>query len=425
MSIRAIRAERIRHAFGTVSAVSWLILLVHPVGATAQALSSSVTGAVKAHYFHSTKDLDDRSDLVGAGVWLKGSVRPGDDTVLKLEARGGNASPGRAGYGYADLIEAYVAHHRENWDFRLGKQVIAWGRADGINPTDVISPRDYTVLLPFDGDQRVGSWAAMATCDVSPTLAMSTVLRLSFEPSTIPLHRRAGFTYERDTPGGSTADLGWRLNRAGGDVDWSVTAFHGRSLLPAAGRDQPMDGAGLKLSYPLVTMLGADVARNFASFGTRLELAYTVPARSAARSEAGMRRNLYVVAGVDRTFFPRLNVNFQLFWRRNWGLADGSLPAHLSRANHFNASTFMQQRRNVTGATMRISNLWRQDTLQAEVFVQHFFMDGDTYLQPMISYEFSDSVKGTLGGQFYTGSGHQLSPLKKNQGVFSELRYSF
>lgn len=401
------------------------MLLGHLPGAVAEELSASLTGALKANYFHSTKDLDDRSGLVGAGIWLKGSVRPDNDTVIKLEARGGNASPDRAGYGYADVIEAYVAHHRENWEFRVGKQVIAWGRADGINPTDVISPRDYTVLLPFDGDQRVGAWAVMATYDFSPTLAMSTVLRTSFDPSTTPLRRNAGFTYGRNTPRGSTVDFGWRLNRAGGAVDWSVTAFHGRGLLPAAGSDQIMDGSGLTLSYPVVTMFGADVARNFSSFGARLEMAYTVPAESADRSQAGMRPNLYVVAGVDRTFFPRLNVNFQLFWRRNWGLPDGSLPAHMSNANHFNASMFMQQRANVTGATMRISNMWRQDTLQAEVFVQHFFMDGDTYIQPMISYEFTDAVKGTLGGHFYTGSGYQLSPLRKNQGVFSEVRYSF
>ncbi|MBI3605573.1 MAG: hypothetical protein HY202_06050 [Nitrospirae bacterium] len=43
--------------------------------------------------------------------------------------------------------------------FFVGKQIVVWGRADGINPTDNLTPHDFTVLLPFEDDQRFGTTA--------------------------------------------------------------------------------------------------------------------------------------------------------------------------------------------------------------------------------------------------------------------------
>jgi hypothetical protein len=39
-------------------------------------------------------------------------------------------------------------------DVRIGKQIMAWGRADGLNPTDNLTPKDFTVLSAKDEEER-------------------------------------------------------------------------------------------------------------------------------------------------------------------------------------------------------------------------------------------------------------------------------
>jgi hypothetical protein len=384
--------------------------------------STTLTGAVRGDYFQSTKNLDDTRDLVGATVQLKGVVRR-EDTTFRFEGRVTDPAIGRAApASRGTLIEGYVGGHAQRWEWRLGKQIIAWGRADAINPTDVVSPRDFTVLLPFDSDQREGAWAALGNYAWSAETTLSVLWKPDFQPSVIPIATGERASYQFRRPRHPAAQWGVRLNRAGGDLDWSVSVFRGHSLLPHAGPDQ-VPGT-LNLSYPVITMVGADLARNFSVFGTRLEVAYVEPARRRRPDEPGLRRNVFLVAGVDRTFHPRLNINLQLFAKRSWDLPRDLAPG-AAEAQDFNAATFLQQREWVQGLTLRISNAWLHDTLEAEVFVQRFLRGRDTFVQPMLTYAFSDAIRATLGAQYYSGSGLQFGPLRRNRGIFTELRYSF
>jgi len=57
--------------------------------------------------------------------------------------------PSRDGF---ELREAYLQYAAESWDLRLGRQLIIWGKADGVEITDLISPKDYTEFLAQDYD---------------------------------------------------------------------------------------------------------------------------------------------------------------------------------------------------------------------------------------------------------------------------------
>ena len=384
----------------------------------------SYSGVLRADYFESTRTLDNEKNLVGASAQIKATWHASDALTVKLEAREMDPKADRSGAPSAQLIESYGALHQSRWDWRAGKQIIAWGRADGINPTDVVSPRDYTILLPFDEDQRSGIWAVQGTYAWSQDIGITALWKPSFEPSTIPIDAASRSIYQFDRSGARLSQFGLRINRAGGDLDGSVSLFHGRSLLPNATAPDPLSSATLRLDYPTITMVGADLAKNFSSFGTRLELAYIDPAGSLASTKSGMRPNLWIVAGVDRTFYPELNVNVQLFLRRNWDRPSNLLPGDAA-AQAFDVATFMQEHREVVGGTLRISNQWFNDTLRAEVFVERVFLDGDTYIQPKATYDFTDSFRGTIGGQYYAGHGVQFGAMRRNRGAFGELRYSF
>ncbi len=68
----------------------------------------------------------------------------------------------RSGYEYNEQInqfqlrEAYADLYLGDFDLRAGQQIIAWGRADGINPTNNLTPQDYFVRSPEPDDIRMG-----------------------------------------------------------------------------------------------------------------------------------------------------------------------------------------------------------------------------------------------------------------------------
>jgi len=325
----------------------------------------------------------------------------------------------------AELLEGYATLHLPGLDLRLGKQIVAWGRADGINPTDNLTPRDYRVLLPYDEDQRFGAWAARATAPLTSALTLTVYASPDFQPDKVP-PPTAGLPIETRRPGRVLKDLatGVKLDRSSGALDWSVSYYRGFSQLPTV----EAAGPALRLGYDRTQVLGADFARNFGRYGFRGEIAYIVPADPGGVDPNADRSRLFLVAGVDRTFQENLNVNLQLLLR--WA-PDRDDPARLPDPAARTAATLNelirgQEGQASPGLTFRVSDLWLNNTLRAEVFGVVNARRGDGYLRPLLSYDVSDQLRIALGANLY--SGPRATPfglLRPAGGVFAELRRGF
>jgi hypothetical protein len=392
----------------------------------------SMVGAVRLNYYRSTKLLDDVEDTVGATVQVKGLYQFTDRVGGKLEMRAGSGDLIHGSEGGVKVTEAYLDATSKRLDLRLGKQIVAWGRADALNPTDVVTPRDYTVMLPFDEDQRTGIWGLRSDYYVDPDLSLTFFVSPDFAPSRLPLVNGPShsFVFEEPQRPPYRGQFAARLNSSKGEMDWSVSAFRGYSLFPQAERSEQLPGGASRtlMRYPVITMLGADVAKNFGRFGFRFEGAYIHPENREQQEQIGMKPYLYLVGGADRTFLSNLNVNFQLFgrWMRHGPLWHEFTDPGLRQAARINSLTFVQTHRQTFGYTMRVANTWRNDTLEAELFIQHYFRQGGTYVQPMIRYAVNDAVKLTAGAQWYFGNAESLlGSMKKNRNLFLEMRYSF
>ena len=65
------------------------------------------------------------------------------------------------------LREAYVDTSTSGWDFRLGKQQVVWGTADGIKLLDIINPTDFQELNQNAmEDSRIPVWMINAETDI-------------------------------------------------------------------------------------------------------------------------------------------------------------------------------------------------------------------------------------------------------------------
>jgi len=380
---------------------------------------------VRLDYFQSSKELDDRENLFGATLQLKALPRFNDRLEGKLELRAADSDfrNWKRGTNQSRLVEGYLTVHFEKADLRIGKQIVAWGRADGVNPTDNLTPRDYVVLLPLDEDQRFGTTALELNTYLSQELTLTTFASTLFEPAKFALPS-AGIVTLQPPHTVSNTEVGLKLNKTGGDFDWSVSYFHGYNLLPTL----RAEASAPELRYDRINVLGADWARNFGRFGFRTEVAYTRPSDPGGTDPNARNPRVFWIAGVDRTFLENLNVNLQLLLR--W-MPQYHPPAQISgptlqEVAALNAVIDGQEARSTKGSTFRVSNSWLNQTLTAEIFAVINFTRSDHYLRPLLTYTFSDHLKGFLGGDIYHGSGNtQYGLLQPTSGAFAELRYGF
>lgn len=403
---------------------------VSPGSFAAFLLNQRVSGVLRTDYYRSSKNLDAATDFLGATAQIKALPSLSEALDGKLELRITNPAIGEGAETRSRLLEGYATLHFESSDLRLGKQIVPWGRADGINPTDNLTPRDFTLLLPFEDDQRFGATAVKLDTVLSQEHTVTVFVTPFFEPSKIPLPA-AGRTLIETTPARTLSNtvVGLKFNKVGESLDWSVSYFRGFSLLP----DARLIGSGpagpiLELHYDRITVLGADFARNYGRFGVRGEVAYVDTADDAGTDPGVKNPYLFWIAGVDRSFFDNLNVNLQLFQRRvrnHHSTKTIVSPLERSIATQ-NAVLDGQRDRINNGISSRVSNKWFNDTLEAEIFSVVNLTRNDLFVRPLLTYAFSDQWKGTIGGEFYRGADDtRYGGLKSNSGVFVELRRSF
>lgn len=380
-------------------------------------------------YFRSSKTRDDETNYAGATAQLKVLPELSRQLEAKAEVRFVSPSAGKDGKARVRVLEGYLTAHFSSADLRLGRQIVAWGRADGINPTDNLTPRDYVVLLPFEDDQRFGTTAGRLDVFITPEKTLTVFATPYFEPHKVPLSTsESAVVQELPSRTFSNTEFGVRLNRAGEGIDWSLSYFHGFNLLPSIRLGEAGNSSSLKARYDRVRVFGADFARNFGRFGFRGEFAY-VDTQDRAGSDARMLNpSLFFVVGVDRTFFANLNLNVQYFRRqvRRFHSVD-RVPDDLVR--HFSRESALltgQRDRTSEGVSFRIGNKWLHDTLEAEIFGIINVTTRDSFARPQVSYALTDRWKATLGYDWFSGDGDtQFGSQEVNRGAFFETRFSF
>ncbi|NOZ75842.1 MAG: hypothetical protein GXO90_10820 [FCB group bacterium] len=152
--------------------------------------------------------------------------------------------------------EAYLVWYPSWGEFKAGKQIYAWGLADGNNPTDNLNPYDYYYLFLTGIDRKVASLSAAATFYLGDAeldlvfLPRHEANRFPFnEPDfPIPLPPKPDHILKPDRDWES----GMRLKTAFGNWDVDLSWFHGNDrsfsvqgmtvqmIMDSAGYPQPL-----------------------------------------------------------------------------------------------------------------------------------------------------------------------------------------
>lgn len=387
-----------------------------------------LSGSVRGAYWSSDRDLDDRKNFTPVSLWLKAAPDLGNGFDARIEGWIADKRPLSEVSPSGELREAFVSWRGSTLDITAGRRIVAWGRADRINPTDVISSRDFTLLFAEDDDQRRGNTVVTAAYPIED-FTLSALWLPEFRPNIYPIPKSPGVTVDEEDGRFDPAQFAARVDHVGVGLDWSAFFFDGIDRNPdflITGIDA--SGVSVATSYRRTRILGGDFAANAGDYGLRGEIAYHMPSNDDAAVGFEKGAFLAAVIGADRNITEFLNVNVQYLLHHTVDYTDPRAIADpVTRAVAEKGALLNNQLvRTQHGATVRVAYTTWHDTLVLELAAAGFFTDQSAVLRPKASYAITDRVKAVLGvDRFFGDEDTFFGQLQDNTTVYLELRYGF
>lgn len=400
---------------GEASAAAWV-----------EALGPSAS--VRATYWTRSKDYAEDRAYAESSLWL--TLRPEELAGFKFYADGFVSLDdiGHDEEGASSLRELFVERSIGAFDFKLGRMITVWGRADKVNPTDHLSVRDFRRAAINDEDQLegVGSAQVVYNWDELRLIALWTP---EWRSPRFPLPTPSGIRLGSDEPSRPEDQWAFKIDRSGGAIDWSFSYFKGYSKTPdIALREVGPSGATLALTFGEIQSWGADFASTWGEWGLRGELAYTTSEDSSGRKLEVMNPETFLVLGVERSPWEDFNVNLQALYKHVEKFQDPasySLPFENTLAT-FNQVTSNQLAADQYGYSLRPSLKFWSQTLETEVAYVEWQPVYSSLLRPKLTYAVNDHLKASVGGEVYRGRQSSFfGRLRSLSSGFAEVRFSF
>ncbi len=373
-------------------------------------------GECRAGLWSSNRDLDDRDNIAKADCLIQWRGDAGDHLRFALSARMGSGHTGTGTQADAELREAFAEFDRGRWTVRAGRQIVAWGRADRINPTDSFSTRDFTLLASDDDEQRRGSDALSLRFDLGGSASL-TAVAANYAPHRLPEGPLPKPLRREDEP--QRLDLGLRLDRVGDRFDWSLSWFDGHDRMPRYRLAELSPHPVLAVDYERAQVAGADFATAAGRWSFRGEAAYI---RKEGRDDA-----LRAVLGLDTDLGDTTNLNLQwVYAARADHLDPRSLPAPLRPVATALNQLNREFSRREQSMTLRLTQRLRNERLKLEWAGIFSLDDGSGILRPRLTYQIDDRFKIVMGvDRVYGRDDTTYGVRRKNSLGFGEIGFVF
>ena len=321
---------------------------------------------------------------------------------------------------FVRLKEAYLDFYFESVDLRVGYQRIAWGKADGINPSDLFNPIDYT--RPFAEDNRIrvpavrmkyyheqwmvdAVWVPFFTASIFPQEGDRWAVQAAEISSLPPGYNlnQVDFkpTWEPEDRW-SNSEIGIRVSHWSGSIDTSVSYFHGWKKEPFPFMTFEEESPGLlnlmfEPRYYLIDVLGIDFAKDFEEYVFRGEAAYMI-----TRDEVnGPSPCFYYVLGLDTFPSDQSYINLQIMGEK---AREGHDQLGMTLSYQYDVSDFSQ---------IELNGIYN-------------FTGKDFVFNPKYTKEVSDSLTFSIGANLFFGpSGTAFGDLADKDFVFLEINKTF
>lgn len=330
--------------------------------------------------------------------------------------------------------QAYMDVFFDDFDLRVGKQQIIWGKADGVFITDIISPKDFQEFLLPDFDEiRIGVtatnlnyyvgdhtlqliwvpvfqpnefpepdslWAfGQHTFPMTPTWDTSS--------STVPANVENSQVFGRFSALTSVIDVELM---AGYLVDANPTYHITRVVDPATGRLRELI---VRPEHHRLSIVGGSFAKTVSGVVLRGEGAFYRGKRFRIEHPSfadGTIENdfLHYLVGFDYNILG-IDISGQF-------IQEAILDYHSATLDEQYGST----------VTLLMREDFRRETLSAELFVYYGLNEGDALVRPKLTYDLADGFEVLLGANIFTGPQRSaFGQFDSNDMIYAKVKYSF
>jgi hypothetical protein len=331
------------------------------------------------------------------------------------------------------LREGYVNLFFGKFDFRIGEQILVWGRADGFNPTNNLTPSDLTVFSPEEDDKRLANFVAKGVYNFYP---------LKLEVDWIPVYKATILPFGNVAlPGGvswnedpttvhkwKNSSLGIKLDLEKPSFDGSLSWFKGYHKMPGLNYASSGEGTEILVQPYKSQILGADFSTTAGSYGLRGEFAYSFPDNDTDSLFTIPCKQLEYTLGIDREWG-----NFSLILQYvgkyvfDFDEENSLRNSFALKINSWNHMLFSQQEKWNHSVSARPELDLFHETLTCEMLGLVNFSTEEVFLLPKATYTIADGFELCIGAQLFFGPDDTLYGLmqdKRNAG-FAELKLSF
>ena len=338
------------------------------------------------------------------------------------------------------LREAYVNTYLGTFDLRVGQQIVVWGRADGFNPTNNITPQDMTLRSSVEDDRRLGNFLFRGTYNFQP-FNLEMIWVPQYRPSVLPTRLFPFPDFVRlgreDNPSSEldNSSVAAKLDMNVSALDGSISYFRGYMPLPGVflhpDSIDVTDGfQATVVNKPYqMQVLGADFSTTVGSFGLRGEIAYRMPVEDYEDELNAHVPNpdLQYVLGMDRSM-GNFSIIVQYIGRYVFDFTEfegTGLPTDQLYITNLMISGQLDEMSHAV--FMRPALTLRHETLDIELLGYYNVTTEETLLRPLIAYDITDAMTFKVGGEFYAGPENTLfgSIDKGLSSAFVELGVSF
>jgi hypothetical protein len=367
-----------------------------------------------------------------------------------------------------DLREAYVNAYLGPLDLRIGQQIIVWGRADALNPTNNLTPLDFRIHSPIEDDLRIANAGARAFLRLAP-FRLEGVWMPLYLPTELPavslpqyVSYGAPLFPALNLRDGTEAV---RLHLEVPAIEMSVSYLHGFAPLPGLsptpngitltaaddGTPSPTTPPSILISRTAYEqqVFGFDFSTSLGEVATlRGEAAYRRPYNWAVPDHHIAFPDVQYTIGADHTF-GSLSVIAQYLGRYvfDWQKLTGpmmvldpsvlpTLPmSNLNAVSQDVISTLQKQNQILFSqtaqiqhlATLRFEWLGLHETLSISSLCLYNFTTREWLVTPRIGYRLSDAITMYAGAQVFHGPADTLFGIIDAQlsAGYAELRYTF
>jgi hypothetical protein len=322
------------------------------------------------------------------------------------------------------LREAYIDYVTDIFDFRIGRQIIIWGQAEGFQVTDIISPKDYSEYLARDFDEMRLPVDALKTRLLGDFVTLECIWIPVFTAAEIPYYQE-GVTGEEDKnpwaqelPAGVTvnetekpelkvknSEIAGKFSLNTSLLDLSLSAFHTWDDIPT----MHQDGLSITPRHHRLTVFGTELVIPVSDFVFRGESVFNKGKYLATVNGEYVQKNTVIsLAGID--------------WSpgSNWSLSAQFYDVYI---RHYNQE--IENEKNTMYCTLTISKSFLRETLTLSTMVFYGIDYHDSYNRSYIEYLFNDQLCVMIGSDWFRGDEGMFGLYNDNSQVFLKVKYSF